>query len=411
MPKSSRLAAVMARVRLREWTILLTSGLAFLAPSAVAPGLPALYRDFAHVPHAELLSKLVLTMPMLFIALSGPLIGWSVDRFGRRNVLIGSTILYGVFGMSGLVLETIEALLVSRALVGIFLAGILTSVTALLGDYFTGDERNRVAGLQGAFMAFGTLIFVSIAGLLAEIHWRMGFTLFAVALLLVPLMFLSLYEPVKPDAGADERAPDGSGTVLARDATPWGTISLIYVLSFLTMVALFMIPSQTQFLLIELGVPDPMRAGFAIGIFNFSGGIMSLFYPRLRARFTAEQIFALIYLLVGTGFILNGLATNYVTLMLSLAFGGLAMGAYLPNLNLAVLSRTTMRVRGRALGGLTTSFFIGQFASPFYSQPLVGMVLVGGAFFYTGIWLVGLGVLFVFIAASAGMRARLMRRG
>lgn len=399
----------MARTRLRKLTILLTSSLAFLAPSAIAPGLPALARDFAHVPHAELLSKLVLTMPMLFIALSGPLVGWSVDRFGRRNVLIGATILYGLTGLSGLMLETIEALLASRALLGVFLAAILTSVTALLGDYFTGDERNRVAGLQGAFMAFGTLTFVSIAGLLAEIHWRVGFTLFAVALVIVPLMFCSLYEPETLD---DELAADAEGASrpLVRDATPWGTISLIYLLSFLTMVALFMIPSQTQFLLIELGIPEPARAGFAIGVFNFSGGVMSLFYPWLRARMSPEQIFALIYLLVGTGFILNGLANDYIMLMASLAFGGLAMGAYFPNLNLAVLSRTTMRVRGRALGGLTASFFIGQFASPFYSQPMAAALMVGGAFFYTGTWLVGLGGLFVLISVRRHLRIMLTRR-
>jgi MFS family permease len=236
----------------------------------------------------------------------------------------------------------------------------------------------------------------------------MGFTLFAVALLLVPLMLLSLYEPPKDEP--QDAGTAAAGAAIVRDPTPWRTISLIYVLSFVTMIALFMIPSQTQFLLIELDVPDPTRAGFAIGIFNFSAGLTSLFYRRIRARLSPEQIFALIYLFVGAGFVLNGLATDYPTLMLSLAFGGLAMGAYFPNLNLAVLSRATMRVRGRALGGLTTSFFIGQFASPFYSQPMAGALMVSGAFFYTGLWLVGLGVLFVVIAARGRLRALLTRR-
>jgi MFS family permease len=403
--KPDRLAAVMARKRLRKWTILLTSGLAFLAPAAVAPGLPALYRDFAHVPHAEILSALVMTMPMLFIALSGPLVGWAADRIGRRNILIGATVLYGLSGLSVLVLETLEAILVSRALLGVFLSAILTSVTALLGDYFTGDERNRVAGMQGAFMAFGTLTFVSVAGLLAEIHWRMGFTLFGVALLLVPLMVLSLYEPEKEAA---EQAAGGG--LPARHATPWGTIGLIYVLSFITMLALFMIPSQTQFLLIELGIPDPSLSGFAIGIFNFSAGVTSLFYPWLRRQFSPAQIFAGIYLFVGAGFVFNGLATNYLTLMLSLAFGGTAMGAYFANLNLSVLTRTSMRVRGRALGGLTASFFIGQFASPFYSQPMASAFMVSGAFFYTGQWMIGLGGLFLVIGARGWLRRLMTRR-
>ena len=108
-------------------------------------------------------------MPMLFIALSGPVMGYAADRLGRRNLLIGCAVLYGTSGVAVLVLDSLVAILVSRAILGVFLAGILTCVTALLGDYYTGDERNRVAGLQGAFMSFGTLLFVVISGMLGGV--------------------------------------------------------------------------------------------------------------------------------------------------------------------------------------------------------------------------------------------------
>ena len=95
-------AKVAARSRVRVLTILLTSGLAFLAPSAISPGLPALQADYAHLENAQLLSRLVLTMPMLFIALSAPFAGYAADKYGRRNVLIICSVLYGVAGVSGL---------------------------------------------------------------------------------------------------------------------------------------------------------------------------------------------------------------------------------------------------------------------------------------------------------------------
>ncbi|MEK9660755.1 MAG: hypothetical protein VW644_03305, partial [Alphaproteobacteria bacterium] len=212
-----------------------------------------------------------------------------------------------------------------------------------------------------------------------------------------------------PPRGGDAGA-SAADRPLTRDATPWRIIGLIYVLSFVTMIALFMIPSRTQYLLIEMGIPDPTSSGFAIGIFNFSAGFTSLFYRQLRARLSPEAIFALIYLFVGTGFVLSGLAIDYLTLMLALAFGGFAMGAYFANLNLSVLSRATASVRGRALGGLTTSFFIGQFCSPFYSHPLAEYVNVGGSFVYTGGWLIVLGGLFIVIAARGPLRRCLSRR-
>ena len=380
-------AKVLARKRLRVWTILLTSSLAFLAPSAIAPGLPALRADYAHLENAAFLSPLVLTMPMLFIALAGPFVGYAVDRFGRRNVLITSTLLYGFAGISGLVIESIVLLLVSRAFLGVFLAGIMTSVTALVGDYFEGPERNRVAGLQGAFMSFGTLTFVVIAGLLAEIHWRVGFTLFAVAFAMLPLMFLSLYEPVS-NRGAGTNVLEPPPTL-----AQWTSIGLICGLAFLSMLLLFLIPSQTAFFLVEIGVENPLRAGLAIGLFNFTAGLTSLTYSRVRARLSAETIFALIYGLGGVGFIMTGLAETFTATMIAMAVGGLSVGAFLPSINLAIISRASMSVRGRALGALTTMFFLGQFFSPVYSVPIAAASSVGNAFVVSG------GVLFV---VSAG---------
>lgn len=383
----------MARARLRKLTILFTSSLAFLAPSAVAPGLPALYADFAHVADAQLLSRMVLVMPMLFVALSGPVVGIVVDRYGRRNTLIVSTIGYGLAGVSGVVLESLIAIVVGRAFLGIFLAAILTSVTALIGDYYSGDQRNKVAGLQGAFITFGTLIYVVLAGLLSEIHWRAGFALFAVAFVLIVPMLLSLYEPspstaVEPDEPA-ERAPG---------RREWTVIGWIYVLAFVCMIALFMVPSQTQFFLVDIGIGDPTRAGLAIGVFSLGSGIAALAFPWLRRHFSVAAIFALTFFDVGIGFVLVGAATDFFDVMVALAVGGFSMGLFMPNVNMAIISRTTTAVRGRALGGFTTAFFLGQFASPFYSLPLAERFSLGGTFAITGYWLLGLGLFFIALA-------------
>jgi len=384
-------AKVLARKRLRVLTVLLTSSLAFLAPSAIAPGLPALQADFAHLENAAFLSPLVLTMPMLFIALASPFAGYAVDRYGRRRILIVSTFLYGLAGVSGLAVESIFALLTSRAFLGVFLAGIMTSVTALVGDYFVGEERNRVAGLQGAFMSLGTLTFVVIAGLLAEIHWRVGFTLFAVAFLLLPLMFASLYEPdrdVARTVGGSEPPPT---------LRQWSAIGLVCGLAFVTLIFMFMIPSQTAFFLVEIGVEDPTRAGLAIGLFNLSAGTASLTYGWLRSRVSPESIFALLFAVGGLGFVLTGFSESFTGTMIAMGIGGFSMGAFLPNINLAIISRTSMAVRGRALGALTTSFFMGQFLSPVWAVPIAAARSVGHAFLVSGYLLLAMSAMFLAI--------------
>ena len=391
--------AVLARARLRKLTILFTSSMAFLASTA-APGLPALYADFAHVANAELLSRLVLTMPMLFVALAGPFVGIVIDRYGRRNTLIVSTFGFGLAGMSGLVLESLMAIIVGRAFLGIFLVRVLTSVTALIGDYYSGEQRNQVAGLQGAFISFGTLIFTVLGGLLAEIHWRAGFALFAVSFVLIVPMLLSLYEPL-PATPVERNRP----VEPPPGRREWIVIGWVYALTFVTMIALFMIPSQTPFFLVDIAVDNPARAGLAIGIFSLSSGFASLAFPWLRRRFSVAAIFAMIFIDVAIGFILIGTATDFTDVLVAMAVGGFSMGAFFPNSNMAILSRTTSAVRGRALSGLTVAFFLGQFASPFYSLPLAERVTLGGTFLISGYGLLGLGAFFVALAVYGRSRS------
>ncbi len=385
----------MARVALRKWTILLTSAVAWLAPSAIAPGLPALYADYAHLPDAELLSRMVLTMPMLSIAVSGPLVGYAADRFGRRRVLIASMVFFGIAGVSGLFLQSIVAILISRALLGVFLAAILTSVTALMGDYYSGEERRRMAGLQTTFMSFGTVVFVVLGGLLAEVHWRLGFLLFGYTFLILPGVLLSMYEPAANRVA--DSAPTAA-TTSSSNALP--ILLLLYLLAFVCMIGLFMIPSQTQFFLHEIGIPDPALAGIAVGIFNFSAGVASFGFSQLHRRIGTNAVFSVMFGVVGLGYVLIGRSDTFTDIVIAMAFGGLSMGIFLPNLNLAILSRVSDSARGRALGGATTALFLGQFLSPFYSVPIGVAFGLGFTFEVTGYWLFAIAASFAVLAVA-----------
>jgi MFS family permease len=386
-------ARILGRKRLRVITILLTSSVTFMA-SVVAPGLPAIYEEFSHVPEAELLTRLVLTIPMLFIALAGPFVGIVIDIYGRRNTLILSTIGFGISGLSGLILESLISILIGRAFLGIFLVAILTSVTALIGDYYSGNQRNRIAGLQAAFIAFGTLTYTIIAGFLTEIHWRAGFAIFAVAFLLIIPMILSLYEPTENNH--KKIIKPTKSIPLKND---WSVIGGVYMITFITMIILFMIPAQTPFFLLDIGVNSAARTGIAVGIFSLSSGIASLAFPWLRKHFSVSFIFALIFVDVAVGYILLGMATDFYDVILAMIVGGFSMGLFSPNANLVILSRITSAFRGRALSVLVAVFFLGQFASPFYSLPLAKISSLGDSYLISGYILACIGVFFIILTA------------
>jgi len=386
------------RERLALVALFGAAGMAFLAPSTVAPALPAIAAQFAHVSDAALWTQFILTMPMLSMALMAPLTGWMVDRFGRRPVLLPATLAFGLSGLAGLVVDTIAGFLVSRAILGICLSGVLTASSALIGDYWKGEARARIVSLQAACMSFGTLIFVGLAGELTLLHWRGGFALYAYALLLLPIMLASLREPPRHRAG--DAAAAGEPVRM-----PWLLVGVLCALAFGSMLIFFMTPSKTAFLLIELAAGDAASAGWAIGVFNLSAGLASLVYKRLLARLGWQGMFAAAYLVIGAGYTLVGQASDYLEVFLAMAVAGTGLGWLLPNLNFTLISAVPAGTRGRSIGAMTASLYLGQVVSPLVVGPVAAAAGgVGGAFAVAGI------VLLLFAAGFALIAIRRRRR-
>lgn len=107
------------RPRLAQGTLLLASMLTIMAGATISPALPAIQREFANAPNAGVLVGLVLTMHGLFIAVGSPIIGALADRYGRRWLLLVSTVVYALAGGSGFVLDSLIAILAGRAVLGL----------------------------------------------------------------------------------------------------------------------------------------------------------------------------------------------------------------------------------------------------------------------------------------------------
>ena len=69
-------------------TVLLASTTTVMAAVRIAPALPGMEDHFSDVPNVDLLVRLVLTFPALFIVIGAPMAGYVVDRWGRKNVLL-----------------------------------------------------------------------------------------------------------------------------------------------------------------------------------------------------------------------------------------------------------------------------------------------------------------------------------
>ena len=380
---------------LRGVAILAASGLTLFALAAVAPSLPAIERTYADVPDAALLTRMVLTITALFIALSAPVSGILVDRIGRKPVLLSALVLYLISGTAGIWLESLTEILVSRAILGVAAGMILTSATTLIGDYYQGDARNRMTGIQVSVMVFTVASGTTVAGYLADTDWRLPFYLYGLALLVIPLVAFGIREPARASAATrDPDQPESGYRIAVLRA------GVVYFLIWLSMVSTFIIPSQTPFLLPEIGIPAAFMAGIAIAVFNAVAAVTSIFFRRLRDRFDNNIILAGSYLFLGAGLLLAATADGLPQAMLGMVFAGIGFGPLMPTLFAWLLAIAPLEHRGRFVGGLTFFQFLGLFASPLYSQPIADRIDMTGAFAVTGLAQIALGLAFVGAAIS-----------
>lgn len=356
-------------------TLLLASTLTVMSGATIAPSLPAMRVYFAEVANSEFWVRLVLTVPALFIVIGSPIAGQMVDKIGRKPLLLGSAILYGFAGASGFVLDSLFTILWGRAFLGLAVAGIMVSATTLIADYYQGDARANFMGLQAAFMGFGGVLFLSTGGFIAELNWRFPFLIYLFSWLLLPTIALVLYEPPR------YQATSATPSALSQSSLPIKLLVLIYVSVLLQQVVFYLIPVQLPFYLEQIADVGASQTGIAIACATLFSALASMRYGKVKKRFSFMGILAISFGLMGLGYVGIGLVSTYWLILLVLVPTGIGLGLMMPNLNVWVSNEVPDSLRGRALGGLTTFMFLGQFLSPIVSQPVsqnVGMTATYG---------------------------------
>ncbi len=135
-------------------------------------------------------------------------------------------------------------------------------------------------------------------------------------------------------------------------------------------IVFYLIPVHLPFYLQQLSNAGATQAGLAIAFSTLFSAFASMNYGRFKKRFSFIKILAIAFGLIGLGYVGIGFASSYWLILLVLIPTGIGLGLMMPNLNVWTANEVPDALRGRALGGLTTFMFLGQFLSPILSQPV-----------------------------------------
>ena len=143
-----------------------TMFLNFMGLTIIIPVIPYIVANYTS--HVALWVGIITSLGALCQFLSGPVLGYASDVFGRRPVvllsLFGGVIGYVIFGIGG----ALWVLIISRIIDGLS-SGDTPAMYAYVADVYKPHERTKYYGILGAAAALGFMAGPAIGGFASEI--------------------------------------------------------------------------------------------------------------------------------------------------------------------------------------------------------------------------------------------------
>lgn len=340
--------------------LLLAAVMPPMAIISLIPVLPLLMREFGGVDGSQYLVPMALTIPALCVAVFSPIAGWLSDRVGRKNLLILTLLIYAGVGVLPYFMSDLKHIIAARVGLGLAEAVIMTIATALIGDYFTGKERERWIGLQFATVSLSAIVLIAVGGILGEALGSRGpFLLYILAIPVALLVAFVLFEPDR--SAASEKESDAK--------LPFGRIlPLLFTTLFVGIVFYTVIVKLGEILGLNAEV-SPGQIG-AIGAGANIGVAVGTVLFRRFGNASGPMLVLAGLALAAVGYLGAGLSGSLAATAVSVVIACLGFGILLPTMLTWVLQLLPTDVRGRGTGLWTGIFFFGQFFAPILAAAL-----------------------------------------
>ena len=293
--------------------------LAALDQTIVATALPRIVADLHGLNHLSW----VVTAYLLTSTVTVPLYGKLSDLYGRRRLFIVAIVLFLVGSALCGAAQSMDELVVFRALQGLGAGGLIPLTFVVIGDLFSPRERGRFQGLTGAVWAVAAVAGPLLGGVLTDsASWRW---IFYINLPLGGLALVVIATKMHLPFERREHAIDYLGAVVLTSgavalllAAVWGGQN--YPWSSGEIVGLFAAGALlvAAFLVVELRVPEPL---IALALFR-----NSIFAVASVAGIVVGAVLygALIYIPLFVQGVSGGSATNSGIALIPLSLGWVA---------------------------------------------------------------------------------------
>lgn len=343
----------------------------------IQPALPAMTEPFGISDSALSLIMTVFTAPAIVLS---PIFGVIADMYGRRLLLAGGLILFGISGTAMALATSFTWLLVFRAIQGIGFSAVIPLTIVLIGDLLDGDEEIAGQGLKVFLDRVGYMILPPLGGLLAAFAWYWPFTLYIITVPLGIMTFFWMPE-TKGSVTRGTRAYLGEMLKLTRHprlvvAFAAGFLRFFLDYGFLTFFPLFLVRTH--------GI-STATAGLLYVFFSVGAMITSSQAGRVAAGRDKAQVLFIAFLVSGIALVAVPFMPGVWLVGGALFFYGIANGVISPMQKSLLTQNAPLQMRG----GIVSFDRLIQQASKTISTSVVGLLLIT-AELPTIFWMLGL---------------------
>jgi MFS family permease len=349
-----------------------------MAVPLISPALPAM-RTALGITDAQ--AGLLVTVYALPGVVLAPFAGLLADRVGRRDVLAGSLVGFGLFGSLIALTSDFTIVLLLRFLQGCTAGSVVFSLAVtLVGDHFEGADRNAVMGVATAGLSLGVAVYPVIGGYLSSFGWRVPFALYALSAVVGVFVRLTLVEPnIERQPWALSYLRRAHAAVPTREATAlYGVVLVREVLLFGAVFTALPFLLEGSFGLEATGIGALTSAALLLT------AVVAAVNGRLAERVSDWRLLSAGFGGYAVGLVAVGSAPTASVALVGLAAFGVGHGVASPSLFAALTDLAPGRFRAGVVALRTSLTAVGQAVGPVAftaPAPLVGydgLLVAGG---------------------------------
>ena len=225
----------------------------------------------------------------------------------------------------------------------------------------------KILAIQGMSMEFGGVVFLGVAGFLADFTWKAPFFIYALGFLalLMILIFIPAIGPISENNDDNNDQTKTKGVPLA----------LILLIAFLGMLMFFTaMVSLPIYLQNNLGY-SPSFTGYYLAVLDLIAVLAAGFMPKIVAKIKAQGCLTIAFICYALAYILYFISPAKIILAIAVVFMGLGFGLSTPLFNSLVVSKSAPEKKGINASLCTMAMFTGQFLSAMLVSFISGLSL------------------------------------